>query len=65
MVLWPNISPEDEKKHVGEMVVSLDGKVLAFGKDTMEAINNAKKVVPDLDQKDVLISRIHPEYIAA
>ena len=65
MVAWPTISAEDEKNHVGEMVISLDGKVLAFGKDTMDAINKAKKVVPNLDQKDFLISRIYPEYIAA
>lgn len=60
MVKSPYISRKDEKLHVGETVISLDGKVLAFGKHAVIAFKKAQKIMPDLDDKEFLISRILP-----
>ncbi len=60
--IYPDISPEEEEKHRGERFIALDGKVLAYGKDHLEAFNKAKKIVPDLNDKEFLMARIHPEY---
>lgn len=61
----PKISSALRKEHIGETVISLDGKVLAFGKNAIIAFNKAQKIVPDLDEKEFSISRIQPKYIAA
>lgn len=60
----PEMSPAFEKKHKGQNVISLNGKVLATGKNSLIAYKKAKKIVPNLDKKDFLISRIYPDYVA-
>ena len=60
----PKISAAVEEKHRGEIVISLDGKVLAFGKDGRDALKKAKKVMPDIDNKEFLVFRIRHKYIA-
>jgi len=58
----PKIPKNIKKKHMGESVISLNGKVLAFGKDELEAFNKAKLKMPDLYDKEFTISRISPRY---
>lgn len=65
MVKTPKISTVLQEKHKGEVVISLDGKVIALGKTTTIAYHNAKKEMPDIDNKEFLVSRIHPKYLIA
>ena len=60
MIINPRISRKDEKNHQGETVISLDGKVLAFGKTPTIAFKKAQKIVPDLNDKEFLVFRILP-----
>lgn len=54
----PEISAAMEKKHRGKVVISLNGKPLGFGKDATDALMEAKKVMPDIEEKEFCISRI-------
>lgn len=58
MIKAPYISEALEKKHPGEVVISLDGKILGIGENTIIAVENAKKVMPDIEEKEFLVSRI-------
>lgn len=62
MIKNPHISAADEKRHKREVVISLDGKVLAFGKNAIIAFKKAQKIIPDLDDKKILVSYILPKY---
>lgn len=53
-----------EKKHMGKSIISLNGKVLGIGSDCLIALKQAKKVMPDIEKKDFLVSRIIPKYLA-
>jgi len=61
----PKISAALQKNHSGEVAISLNGKVIAVGKTSTEALKKAKKKVPDIEEKEFLVSRIHHKYIAA
>jgi len=61
----PKISSALRKEHVGKVVISLDGEVLSFGDDAVIAFEEAKKIMPNLAEKEFSISRIQPKYIAA
>ncbi|MDP4008215.1 MAG: DUF5678 domain-containing protein [Candidatus Peregrinibacteria bacterium] len=65
MVKTPKISAALQQKHTGKVVISLDGKVVALGKTTTSAYSNAKKKMPNIDDKEFLVSRIHHKYLAA
>ena len=46
----PKISSALAEKHKGETAISLlSGKVVAFGKNAVEALNKAKEVMPDIE----------------
>lgn len=65
MIKSPKISAVMRRDHEGENVISLNGKVIATGKTSLIAYKKAKKIDPNLDKKDFLISRIYPKYVAA
>lgn len=66
MVKPPKISKNLEKKHRGQVAISLEnGKVVAFGKTSMAALKKAKKIIPNIEDKEFVISRIHHTYLAA
>ncbi|MEK7085861.1 MAG: hypothetical protein AAB953_02500 [Patescibacteria group bacterium] len=64
MVKAPKISATMEKKYVGKTIISLDGKILGIGSDCLVALKKAKKVMPDIEKKEFLVSRILPKYVA-
>jgi hypothetical protein len=61
----PKISSALQKNHTGEVAISLDGKVIGLGKTSTEALKEAKKKIPDIENKEFVVSRIQPKYIAA
>ncbi len=63
MIKAPYISATLEKNHPGEVIISLNGKILGIGKNTIIAVENAKKVMPDIDEKEFLVSRIPDGHI--
>ena len=64
MIKIPKISAALQKKHTGKVAISLDGKIIAVGKTTMTAFKKAKKNMPDIENKEFLVSRIHHKYLA-
>ncbi len=61
----PKISSALAEKHKGETAISLlSGKVVAFGKNAVEALNKAKEVMPDIEEEEFMISRIHGKILA-
>ena len=65
MTKLPRISSVLEKKHPGKVVLSWDGKILAIAKDSFLALQKAKKIMPSIESKEFLISRIHGKYLVA
>ena len=65
MTIIPKISAVMAKEHSGKVTISLNGKIIAIGKNSVEALKKAKKKDPDIENKEFLISRIQPKYIAA
>lgn len=61
----PKISTAKQKQHKGEVAISWNGKVIAFGKNSVEALKKAKKVMPNIEEKEFSVSRIHHKYLAA
>lgn len=49
---------------MGKSIISLNGKILGIGSDCLIALKKAKKVMPDIEKKDFLVSRILPKYVA-
>lgn len=64
MQIIPKISAVMVKKHPGEVVISLDGKILGVGKDSLKALKEAKKIMPDIEKKEFAISHIHTGVLA-
>lgn len=61
----PRISSALAKKHKGETAISLlDGKVIAFGENAIDALEKAKKVLKDIEDEDYMISRVHGKILA-
>ena len=65
MVKPLKVSAALQKKHSSETAISLNGKVVATGKNSMEALKRAKKVIPNIEEKEFLVSYIYPKYVAA
>ncbi len=65
MIISPKITAALIKSHAGETAISLDGKVIATGKDSVKALENARKTMPDIEKKDFLISKIFPTTVVA
>jgi len=63
-MIVPKISAVVKKKHAGEVAISMNGKVVAVGKNSVEALKKAKQVDPNIEDKEFLISRILSKYIA-
>lgn len=62
----PKISAVIKKKYKGQVAISLNGKILGIGKDSVLAFKEAKKRMKDIEKKEFLVSRIHGnEAIAA
>lgn len=49
-----------QKKYAGYTVVSLNGKILGIGVDTVAAVEKAKNSEPAIENKEFMISRISP-----
>ena len=65
MIKSPKISAALRKEHEGEVAISVNGKIIATGKTSIIALKNAKKKDSEIEDKEFLISRIYPKYIAA
>lgn len=63
MVKDPKISASMKKKYMGKSIISLNGKILGIGSDCLIALQKAKKVMPDIENKEFLVSDIRPNYI--
>ncbi|MBI4235122.1 hypothetical protein HY604_02380 [Candidatus Peregrinibacteria bacterium] len=59
MTQLPRIAAVMQRKYRGYVVISLDGRVLGFGKDGILALDQAKKKDKDIEKKEFLISRVH------
>ena len=56
----PKITNAMQKKYAGYTVVSLNGKILGIGVDTVAAVEKAKNSEPAIENKEFMISRISP-----
>jgi hypothetical protein len=65
MVKSPKISAAIQKEHTGQTAISLNGKIIGIGKDSIDALKKAKLKMPDIENTEFLISHIYPKYIAA
>ena len=65
MVRSPKISALLQKKYSGKTAISLNGKILAIGKNSIDAYQKAKRVMPGIEKKEFLVSHIYPKYVAA
>lgn len=65
MVKVPKISALLKKKCQGHIAISLNGIVIGVGKDSIFALKDAKKKMPDIEQKEFLVSRIHNDEVLA
>jgi hypothetical protein len=59
MPISPKISIFIREKHTGETVISLEGEVLGIGRDGTQALEKAKKKMPNIEKKEFLVSHIH------
>lgn len=64
MIKPPKISAVLQKQHTGEIAISLDGKVIATGENSVAALAKAKKVFPRIESEEFLVSRIQHKYLA-
>ena len=51
----PTISPEEYKKYRGRHVALYRGKIMADGRNSVEALENALKKRPDLKPEEVAL----------
>lgn len=51
----PTISPEEYKKYRGRHVALYRGKIMADGRNSVEALENALKKHPDLKPEEVAL----------
>ncbi len=63
MIKEPKITAAMEKKYMGKSIISLNGKILGIGSDCLEALKEAKKVMPDAEKHVLLVSDIRPNHI--
>lgn len=60
----PHISSELKKEHHGEIAISLNGKIIAIGKNALLALQKAKKIMSDIEEREFVVSRIQYKYLA-
>ncbi len=65
MIRFPKISSVLQKKHQGQVAISWNGKVLGYGKDSVQALEKAKKEMSDIEEKEFLVFRVHHDEILA
>lgn len=65
MIISPKISAAIRREAEGEVAISLNGKIIATGKTSVLALSKAKRIDPQIEKKEFLISRIYPKYVAA
>lgn len=65
MVKSPKISALLKKKYRGYIAISFNGKVLGFGKNSLDALKEAKKEMKDIERKEFLVSRVHDKEVLA
>ena len=65
MVVSPKISSVIAKKYKGCIAISLDGKIIGIGRDSVIALENAKSKMHNIEEKDFLVSRIHHDEVLA
>lgn len=59
----PKISTTLMKKHAGEVAI-WKGKIIGIGKDAVIALKEEKSIMPSIEQKEFLVSRIPHKHIA-
>ena len=64
MIKTPKISAVLQRQHTGEIAISLDGKVIATGENSVVALKKAKKILPQIENKEFLVTRIQHKYLA-
>lgn len=65
IIVSPKISSALAEKYKGYIAISLEGKILGIGEDSLIALENAKKKIPDIEEKEFLVSRIHYDEVLA
>lgn len=65
MVKPLKISAALQREHASETAISLNGKVVATGKNSVIALKKAKRVLPNIEEEEFLVSYIYPKYVAA
>ena len=58
MIKTPKISAVLQKQHSGEIAISLDGKIIATGENSVTALKKAKKILPQIENEEFLVTRI-------
>jgi len=64
MVKTPKISAVLHKQHMGEIAISLSGKVIATGENSVVALKKAKQIFPHIENEEFLVTRIQHKYLA-
>lgn len=64
MIKTPKISAVLQKEHPGEVAISLNGKIIAVGGNSVVALKKAKKIVPNIEDREFLVTRIQHKYLA-
>lgn len=64
MVKSPKISAVIQRQHTGEIAISLDGKIIAVGENSLAAFKKAKKIFPQIENEEFLVTRIQHKYLA-
>lgn len=64
MIKTPKISAVLQKEHSGEVAISIDGKIIATGNNSVVALKKAKKIVPGIEDREFLVTRIQHKYLA-
>jgi len=60
----PKISAVLKKDHPGEVAISLNGKIIAVGENSLIAFRKAKKAMPSIEKMEFLVTRIQHKYLA-
>lgn len=60
----PKISAVLQKEHRGEVAISLRGNVVAVGENSVIAFKKAKKVIPNIETEEFVVTRIQHKYLA-
>ena len=64
MIQTIKISAALQRQHKGQVAIYLNGNPIAFGNNTLKAVSNAKKIIPNIEDQNFVISRVHHDYLA-